>query len=123
MSFGEMLTCVRENIPAIAVVFNNGQWGAEKKNQIDVYADRFIGTELQNPSFAGIAAAMGAEGHQGRPARHDRRCAPHGRRLGQADRDRADGDAGTRRPFPPRRAEEAGSAPRHISGAVGFIAI
>ena len=34
MSLNEVLTCVRENIPAIAVVFNNGQWGAEKKNQV-----------------------------------------------------------------------------------------
>ena len=38
MSFGEILTCVRENIPVTAVVFNNGQWGAEKKNQVDFYA-------------------------------------------------------------------------------------
>jgi sulfoacetaldehyde acetyltransferase len=62
MSLQETLTCVRENIPAIAVVFNNGQWGAEKKNQIDFYADRFVGTNLENPSFAAIARAMGAEG-------------------------------------------------------------
>ncbi|HXV24209.1 MAG TPA: sulfoacetaldehyde acetyltransferase, partial [Alphaproteobacteria bacterium] len=62
MSLAEVLTCVREEIPVTAVVFNNGQWGAEKKNQIDYYADRFIGTNLKNPSFAGIAKAMGAEG-------------------------------------------------------------
>ncbi len=62
MSLAEVLTCVREDIPATAVVFNNGQWGAEKKNQIDYYADRYIGTNLKNPSFAGIAKAMGAEG-------------------------------------------------------------
>jgi sulfoacetaldehyde acetyltransferase len=62
MSLNEVLTCVREGIPAIAVVFNNGQWGAEKKNQIDYYADRFLGTNLVNPSFAGIARAMGADG-------------------------------------------------------------
>jgi len=62
MSLAEVLTCVRENIPAVAVVFNNGQWGAEKKNQIDYYANRFVGTNLANPSFAGIARAMGAEG-------------------------------------------------------------
>ena len=37
MSMAEVMTCVRENIPAIAVVFNNGQWGAEKKNQVDFY--------------------------------------------------------------------------------------
>jgi sulfoacetaldehyde acetyltransferase len=62
MSLAEILTCVREDIPAVAVVFNNGQWGAEKKNQIDYYADRYIGTNLKNPSFAGIAKAMGADG-------------------------------------------------------------
>jgi sulfoacetaldehyde acetyltransferase len=62
MSLNEILTCVRENIPAVAVVFNNGQWGAEKKNQIDYYADRYIGTNLKNPSFAGISKAMGGEG-------------------------------------------------------------
>jgi sulfoacetaldehyde acetyltransferase len=62
MSLQETLTAVRENIPAIAVVFNNGQWGAEKKNQIDYYADRFVGTNLKNPSFAGIADSMGAKG-------------------------------------------------------------
>lgn len=62
MSLAETLTCVREGIPVVAVVFNNGQWGAEKKNQIDFYADRYVGTNLENPSFAGIARAMGAEG-------------------------------------------------------------
>ena len=62
MSLNEVLTCVRENIPAIAVVFNNGQWGAEKKNQIDFYNDRYVGTNLDNPSFAEIAKSMGAQG-------------------------------------------------------------
>ena len=56
------MTCVRENIPAIAVVFNNEQWGAEKKNQVDFYQDRFIGTNLINPSFAEISRTMGTEG-------------------------------------------------------------
>jgi sulfoacetaldehyde acetyltransferase len=62
MSFGEILTCVRENIPVTAVVFNNQQWGAEKKNHVDFYRNRFLGVDLENPSFAGIAKAMGAEG-------------------------------------------------------------
>jgi sulfoacetaldehyde acetyltransferase len=62
MSLQETLTAVREDIPATAIVFNNGQWGAEKKNQIDYYADRYIGTNLKNPSFAAIADAMGARG-------------------------------------------------------------
>jgi len=62
MSLTEVMTCVREDIPVTAVVFNNGQWGAEKRNQIDFYDDRFLGTNLANPSFAEIARAMGAQG-------------------------------------------------------------
>ena len=57
-----MSSARRENIPVIAVVFNNGQWGAEKKNQVDFYSDRFVGTNLTNPSFADISKAMGGEG-------------------------------------------------------------
>lgn len=62
MSMPETLTCIREKIPTTAVVFNNGQWGAEKKNQVLWFGDRYVGTQLDNPSFAEIAKAMGAEG-------------------------------------------------------------
>ncbi len=62
MSLMETLTCVRHNIPVTAVVFHNRQWGAEKKNQVDFYNRRFVAGELDSPSFAGIARAMGAEG-------------------------------------------------------------
>jgi sulfoacetaldehyde acetyltransferase len=63
MSFGELQTCVRESIPVTAVVFNNGQWGAEKKNHVDFYQNRFIGVNLdRQPSWAAVAQAMGAEG-------------------------------------------------------------
>ncbi|WP_018231967.1 sulfoacetaldehyde acetyltransferase [Thioalkalivibrio thiocyanodenitrificans] len=62
MSMVEILTCVRENIPVTAVVFNNRQWGAEKKNQVDYYGERFVGSNLNSPSWAGIARSMGAEG-------------------------------------------------------------
>jgi sulfoacetaldehyde acetyltransferase len=62
MSLAEVLTAVRENIPVVAVVWNNGQWGAEKKNQVDYYGDRYVGTNLKNPDFAEVARAMGAQG-------------------------------------------------------------
>mgnify|MGYP001457156123 CR=1 FL=1 len=62
MSMMETLTCVRENIPVTAVVFHNRQWGAEKKNQVDFYNRRFVAGDLESPSFAEIARAMGAEG-------------------------------------------------------------
>ena len=62
MSLAEMMTCVREDIPVVAVVFNNGQWGAEKKNQVEFYDNRYVGTNLANPSFAEVARAMGGNG-------------------------------------------------------------
>jgi sulfoacetaldehyde acetyltransferase len=61
MSMGEIMTCVRHNIPVTAVVFHNRQWGAEKKNQVDFYNRRFVAGELDNQSFAGIGKAMGSE--------------------------------------------------------------
>ena len=59
----EVMTAVREDIPVIAIVINNHEWGAEKKNQIDFFGDRFVGTNLpDNPDFAKVAEAMGAQG-------------------------------------------------------------
>jgi sulfoacetaldehyde acetyltransferase len=62
MSFGEVLTAVREDIPVTAVVFHNRQWGAEKKNQVDFYDTRFLGVNLKNPSWAEVARSLGAHG-------------------------------------------------------------
>jgi sulfoacetaldehyde acetyltransferase len=64
MSLAEVMTCVRERIPVVAVVFHNGQWGAEKRNQIDFFDSRFVASDLANPSFAAVARAMGADGHR-----------------------------------------------------------
>jgi sulfoacetaldehyde acetyltransferase len=61
----EVMTAVRENIPIIAVVANNLEWGAEKKNQIDYYNNRFVGANLrENPDYAKLAEVMGAKGYK-----------------------------------------------------------
>ncbi len=62
MSMSEIITSVRHNIPITGVVFNNRQWGAEKKNQVDFYGRRFVADELGTQSFAEIGRAMGTEG-------------------------------------------------------------
>jgi sulfoacetaldehyde acetyltransferase len=62
MSMNETLTCIREKIPVTVVVFNNRQWGAEKKNQVLWFNNRYVGTNLKNPSFANVAKSMGADG-------------------------------------------------------------
>lgn len=63
MSLNEVLTAVQEQIPVVAVVMNNNQWGAEKKNQVDYYGNRFIGTNIMPINYAAIAKAMGADAH------------------------------------------------------------
>jgi sulfoacetaldehyde acetyltransferase len=66
MSLHEVMTAVEENLPVVACVFNNQEWGAEKKNQIDFYDNRFIGANIGRGvggfNFAAIATAMGANG-------------------------------------------------------------
>jgi sulfoacetaldehyde acetyltransferase len=62
ISFNELLTCARERIGVTVIVFNNGQWGAEKKNHVDFYSRRYQGVNLDNPSWAAVALAFGCEG-------------------------------------------------------------
>jgi sulfoacetaldehyde acetyltransferase len=67
----EVMTAVREQIPVIAIVANNLEWGAEKKNQIDYYGSRFVGANLrENPDFALVAEAIGAKGYKVEDWRH-----------------------------------------------------
>lgn len=63
MSLHEVSTAVEQNIPVIACVFNNQSWAAEKKNQVDYYNNRFIGSDIQAPDFAEVARSMGALGY------------------------------------------------------------
>ncbi len=66
MSLHEVMTAVEEKLPVVACVFNNQEWGAEKKNQIDFYDDRYVGADIGHGvggfNFAEIAQAMGALG-------------------------------------------------------------
>ncbi len=63
MSLHEVSTAVEHNLPVVACVFRNMWWGAEAKNQIDFYNNRFIGVDIPNPeSFVPVAQAMGAQG-------------------------------------------------------------
>ncbi len=62
ISLNELLTCARERLGVTVVVFNNGQWGAEKKNHVDFYSRRFQAVNLKNPSWAAVARSFGCEG-------------------------------------------------------------
>jgi sulfoacetaldehyde acetyltransferase len=61
MSLHEVSTAVEHNLPVVACVFRNMWWGAEAKNQVDFYNNRFIGVDIPTPqSFVPVAKAMGA---------------------------------------------------------------
>jgi len=62
ISFNELLTCAREKIGVTVILFNNDQWGAEKKNHVDFYSRRYQGVNLENPSWAAVARAFGCIG-------------------------------------------------------------
>ena len=63
ISLNELPTCKRMEVPVSVVVFRNGQWGAEKKNDILWFDERFVGTELGDDfSYAEVARAFGLEG-------------------------------------------------------------
>jgi len=85
ISLNELLTCKREKIGVTVVLFNNGQWGAEKKNHVDFYSQRYLGVELDNPDWAGLARAFGCDG-----IRVDK-VADVGPALQQAVKNQADG--------------------------------
>ena len=53
----EVMTAVRENIPVVAIVASNDEWGAEKKNQIDFYDERFVGANLPSAPMSSASRA------------------------------------------------------------------
>lgn len=62
MSLHEVSTAVEQKLPVVALVFNNGAWCAEKKNQVDFYNNRFVGADIEGPDFAEVARSMNANG-------------------------------------------------------------
>lgn len=62
MTLQEVMTAVTEKINVIAIIFDNSQYGAEKRNQYDFFNERYFWTDLENPDFAQIASDMGAVG-------------------------------------------------------------
>lgn len=60
MCLQEVMTAVTEKLNFVSVIFNNSQYGAEKRNQFDFFNERYYFTNLDNPDFAQIAKDMGA---------------------------------------------------------------
>jgi acetolactate synthase-1/2/3 large subunit len=56
----ELATAVQEEIPVVTVVFNNRSYGNVRRDQIEQYQGRTLGSELVNPDFAKYTDSFGA---------------------------------------------------------------
>ena len=58
----ELSSAIRHGINTVAVVFNNGAYGASEWDQTHRYGGSYIGTDLHNPDFVRLAESFGAVG-------------------------------------------------------------
>lgn len=63
MTMSEITTAVQHDIATVAVVLDNGCWGAEKAYQRDFYNGRYIGADVLSPPYDQVAKLCGAEGY------------------------------------------------------------
>jgi acetolactate synthase-1/2/3 large subunit/sulfoacetaldehyde acetyltransferase len=63
MTLGELSTAVQSQINTIAVVMDNGTWGAEIAYQRDFYNKRYIGGHVLSPRFDEVMKLCGGGGY------------------------------------------------------------
>ena len=62
MTISELSTAVEYGINTTTIVMNNKSWGAEKAYQKDFYGKRYLGADIESPSFDKVAELYGAKG-------------------------------------------------------------
>ena len=62
MTISELSTAVEYGINTTTIVMNNKSWGAEKAYQKDFYEERYLGADIESPSFDKVAELYGAKG-------------------------------------------------------------
>jgi acetolactate synthase-1/2/3 large subunit/sulfoacetaldehyde acetyltransferase len=61
-SMVEITTSVRHGLPVVAVVLDNGAWGAEKAYQNEFFGGRLLGADIDSPPYDEVARLCGALG-------------------------------------------------------------
>ena len=64
MTMAEITTAVTHELLTVAVVLDNGCWGAEKAYQRDFYNGRYIGSDVMSPPYDAVAGLCGAQGYR-----------------------------------------------------------
>lgn len=63
MTMAEITTAVSENLSTVAVILDNGCWGAEKAYQRDFYDGRYVGADVPPIPYNAFAELVGAKGY------------------------------------------------------------
>lgn len=61
-TMAEITSAVAHNLPVVAVVLDNGAWGAEKAYQMEFFGGRLLGAEIASPPYDEVARLCGALG-------------------------------------------------------------
>lgn len=62
-TMAEITTAIRYRLPVVAIMLDNGNWGAEKAYQQSFFEGRLIGSEIDSPPFDEVASLCGAKGY------------------------------------------------------------
>ena len=60
----ELATAVHHGINVVTIIFDNQSFGNVRRDQINAYDGRLIGSDLTNPDFAKLAEAFGVAGYK-----------------------------------------------------------
>ncbi|GGL79683.1 thiamine pyrophosphate-dependent enzyme [Wenxinia marina] len=55
----ELATAARYGLGVVSVVFDNGAFGNVRRDQVERFGGRLVGSELENPDFAALAEVFG----------------------------------------------------------------
>ncbi|MGI9407736.1 MAG: thiamine pyrophosphate-binding protein, partial [Hyphomicrobiaceae bacterium] len=61
-TMAEITSAVRNELAVVAIVLDNGAWGAEKAYQLEFFGGRLIGAEIDSPPYDEVARLCGALG-------------------------------------------------------------
>lgn len=62
-TMSEITTAVAYDLPVIAIVLDNGAWGAEKAYQRTFFEGRTLGADIDSPAYDKVAELCGAAGY------------------------------------------------------------
>ena len=60
----ELATAVQHGINVVSCLFNNSAFGNVRRDQLNTYRGRLIGSELRNPDFVKLAESFGAAAYR-----------------------------------------------------------